>query len=182
MQTNDLQVLGVMSAKNPRSSAKIANKLGLTPFQITARLASMEKRGLVRRVEKMWLRIVSLDEANTMAEKSKTTIESSRGTIIVSTQDATARRDAKAPVLKHAKGWRFKSFWSSGDNRIQIFTNPKGEHFVYAEPSEQADLLIDYRDRDLGLIRMKRFTETSVIYKRLAKERGRELAALGYLP
>lgn len=181
MQTNDLQVLMVMSAKNPRSSARIAEKMGLTPFQITARLASMEKRGLVKRVEKSWVRLVSVDQATAMAEKNKSSVEASRGTIIVNIEDATARRDVGVPILKHAKGWTFKSFWSGGDQRVQVFTTPKGNHFVYADPSESADLLIDYRDRNIGLIRMKKFATGSNVYRRLTKERGRELSELGYI-
>lgn len=181
MQTSDLAVLKVMSAKNPRSSARIAEKMGLTPFQITARLASMEKRGLVKRDDKKWLRLVSVDEAAAMAEKSKRTSEASRGTIIVDAADATARRDAGVRTIRHAKGWTFRHFWSTGDQRILVFTSPKNNHYVYAEPSETADLLIDYRDRNIGLIRMKKFAPGSNAYRRLYRERGRELAALGYI-
>lgn len=181
MQTNDLQVLGAMSAKNPRTSAHIAEKLGITPFQITARLASMEKRGLAQRVDKKWLRIVSVDEAKAMAEKSKRSAESSRGTIIVDMQDAVARRDSNVPILPNARGWKLRTFWSTGDQRIQVFTTVEGEHFVYAEPSEPADTLVDYRAQNIGLIRLRKFDTNSALYRRLYRERGRELAEFGYI-
>lgn len=182
METNDIQVLQVLSHKKGQTSARVAERLGLTPFQITARLKSMENRGLAKRTDgKDWIRLLTVEDAKKMQEQNKRTATESRRTIAVDTDEATLRRDAKAPIIKHAKGWSYRYFWSSGNNRVLVFTTPNGKgHYTYAEPSEAADLLIDYRDKSIGMIRMKKFNKSSIVYRRLDRERGRDLESQGY--
>ena len=178
MQTNDLQVLQVLSSKKAQTSARVAEKLGLTPFQITARLASMEKRGLTKRSDDKsgWLRLLSVEEAkNLQVDKTKT-----GRSLVVDTDAATLRRDSKTDSVNNTRGWTFRYFWMSGDHRVIVFTTPNNQHYTYAEPSEPADLLVDFRERKIGMIRLRSFNKQSSVYRRLYRERGRELESMGY--
>lgn len=177
MQTSDLQVLQVMSAKKGMTSARIAEKLSLTPFQITARLASMEKRGLTKRADGLWVKLMTVEQAKGLQiDKTKT----DRRSLIVNADDATLRRDTKAATVTHTRGWKHRYFWMSGDRRVIVFTTLDGKHYTYAEPSEPADLLVDFRERKIGVVRLHKFDSSSAIYRRLYKEQGRALTDLGF--
>jgi hypothetical protein len=158
--TNDVQVLGIMQEKKARSSAKIANALGLTPFQITARLKSMEKRGLVARTESgKWYRLLTPEQAKAVQPAPKAGGTSSpRLTLVV--------KDDKVPRIRSCAGWA-RQFKFVGDTRMLIVADPAdGQRYVQASPHEEAHLV--FESDGLPPYRLRRL-ETSTFYRRMEK-------------
>lgn len=131
-------------------TAAIAAKCGFTSFQITARLASMERRGLIRRVQfGRWSRLVDV--------KGSESVTFERGKVVMTTDpmNTIRGRDKGVTMVKSCRG--SKMFWGKNkDSGILFFRMADGLDYRRAQESEDADMIADYRDSGLGIVRLVR--------------------------
>lgn len=166
--TTDWKVANtLLKTSKPRFSSEIAAKMGLTVFQITARLKGMELRRLmVRNDQGAW----SLTEdgrtlgAGPEPPPVEHTPRRREGFGAVSLpQDDGVRR------VHSTKGSRVRYLWDHG-NRVDIFTDRKGRQWVRCHPMETAALIREFKN-GLPSVRLRPLSGSSVERKVMKAER-----------
>jgi hypothetical protein len=152
------------------SSIRIAAKLGLIVQQITARLAAMEKRGIVRRTK-------SGDWSLTREGWRLTGLPRPAETVRVATAGGGYRPDDSAvPRVQEHRDWRIKHLrinrFSKREERHILYIASNDQYYTKALDHEPADLIFTYKDPQWQT-RIRR-SEHSVIGKKC----GREIAAI----
>lgn len=154
--TNDVQVLKKLSFKVSLTSAEVASLLGLTPFQVTARLKSMEKRALVKR-DKVgkWLKLRKWHEVQ--AEQEQEAVQKkARRAVWVAGLPPQAVVDDGVPHIEDTHGWRARYTPYADDRWVLVFMDPKtGTEYIRAHFAEKADLIRTFRD--LPPVRLVKF-------------------------
>jgi len=166
--TTDWKVANtLLKTSKPKFSNQIAAKMGLTVFQITARLKGMELRRLmIRNDQGAW----SLTEAGQLLGTGPEPALPERrprrtgGTGAVSLpQDEGVRR------VRSTAGSRVRFIWDHG-NRIDIFTDRKGRQWVKCHPMESATLIREFKS-GLTPVRLRPLSGSSVERKVMKAER-----------
>jgi len=175
--TDDVAVLKKMKFKKPITSAKLAAALGLTVFQITARLASMEKRRLVKRTKDRsnWLKLRKWHEVQReQAEESKKkAIRVAAWKAGIPPQAAT---DEGVPRIEDTHGWTGRYMPYADDRYVFVFTDPHTTNqYIRAHFSEKADIIRDFRD--LPSVRLVKFDKKNRLF-RAVEEYHRMLEAM----
>jgi hypothetical protein len=189
--TSDWQVAHAMIGEPPEQglhwlSGEIAETIGITVFQITARLKAMEKREIVRRGDtpgtaQFWLLTengyyLGLGKEPPKKEKAPLGERVYRtptggwyspggGTHGLPDDSAVPRR---APEDGH--GWRLRYVWEPvkpngepSDGMVEVFIDREGNQWVRAEPNEEAHLVCENSRLTQGLrpCRLRRMDGTS---------------------
>lgn len=144
----DTQLLDTLR-KRARSSASIAQVLGLpAPFAITARLASLKKRGAIELANtnkgNVWR---LLPDADKMASAPRDT--PSLGGLSFS--------DSRLPVVYTAAGWGCRSVWDGQRQALIHIDAASGLEYIAAEANQSADLIYRH-DETLGSFRLRLLT------------------------
>lgn len=150
--TNDYDVLQKMGDRT-RTSAKIAERLGITVFQITARLKGMEKRGLAEhlpdgkwRASEKGLKMAAgprpVEKSRSLGERVYRT--PTGGLYTPGGSAAEPVDDSGAIHADHCRGWKIKYKWvgPGGMIRKDIFIDTEGNHWVHARPNQPAELVL----------------------------------------
>lgn len=145
--TNDVQVLKKLSFKASLTSAEVAGLLGLTPFQVTARLKSMEKRALVKRDQAgKWLKLRKWHEVQAEQEQAHQQ-KALRKAAWVAGLPPQAVTDEGVPHIDNTRGWRARYTPYADDRWVLVFMDPStGTEYIRAHFAEKADLIRDFKD------------------------------------
>jgi hypothetical protein len=168
--TTDKQVIAaLLKQKKSLDATGVAKLFGLTPFQITARLKSLEKRTLLQRDKAgKWL-VVRGDRTDAFlkAPEEVRHVGTSRAKAFVGPDDS------QVPRIKGAgksRGWFY--IWrgthtlnANGDpvdcdKGGDIFVGPDNRHWIMAKPDEPAHLIIEYEQRGIDPVRLVEFETT----------------------
>lgn len=145
-QITDTQLLDTLRKKN-RTSAQIATALGLpAPFAITARLASLQKRGAIRLLQdtRKWQ---ILEDADTMASRSS---------------DAPLSAfDERLPRLFSGAGWGRRYVWDGQRMAIVHIDGGEGIEYIGANAGQSADLIY-WSDPSLPPFRLRRLDDDRI--------------------
>lgn len=153
----DIRLLKVMKEAISIPSGAIAEKVGLEVFQITARLKSMEKRGLVQRNERgHWHRT----PAGTEYHGAPPAQPAANVRITTRTRGAPAAYDRGVPIVRSCRDWRIDYLPTRDHHQVTVFTDTEGIEWIEAEISEQAHLIFKSRITGLGNTRLRRFIES----------------------
>jgi hypothetical protein len=118
--------------------------LGVTVFQITARLAAMEKRGIIKRTQSGKWRLSREGWRLTGLPRPAETIR-------VPTEGGSYRPDdSDVPRVRTHDGWRIRHVRTDAFNRKKerrhiLYIDPEGDFFTQALSQEPADLIITYK-------------------------------------
>lgn len=146
--TDDVSVLKKMDRKIPRSSKKIAALMGLeSVFQITARLKSMEQRGLIKRSSSgKWLKVKSWKAVQQEQEQALREKEERKRALLAGEGGPRRVSDRGVPKV-NTRGWEMMEIPTRRvpvhtTDYLKVFTSPKtGKSYVYAEPTEKAKFI-----------------------------------------
>jgi hypothetical protein len=123
------------------TSNRIAEKLGLEVFQITARLAAMEKRGVTRRTEDGRWRLTKDGWALVHGPRPAEIVR------VKTANGAVAIDDSHVPEVRSSPEWKVDYVWYGPHRmRLDVFTDPSGQKYVVATDSEPADLILRLRE------------------------------------
>lgn len=147
--TDDVSVLQKWpkdKKKNPAkcTSAKVAESIGVTVFQITARLKGMEGRGLLVRENGLWMMTQQGEEVRDNPPQSlarKTSASRPAPMAVVVFDDSKAPRIT--PEERRKQGWTNEKVWVDGKART-INVSPKGVKYAECKPHEAADLIFEW--------------------------------------
>jgi len=161
--TNDVQVLKKLSFKQGLRSAEVADLLGLTPFQVTARLKSMEKRELVKRDKKgNWLKVVSWKDAQAQQEQAAQA-KAVRVAAWKAGLPPQGASDEGVPHLSSTVGWTGRYTPYAEDRWLIVFKSPDGVEYIRAHVSERADVIRDIEG--LPSVRLVRYAKGHRMYR-----------------
>lgn len=166
MMIPDSTVLAALDPKKPRLVAKISRLTGIHPFKLTARLASLAKRGLAiyNRDDKTWLR-------------------GYEGDIPPEVKDVGDARDRQLPHLKarNMKHWSYRVHCTP-NKQVTCAISPKtGKEYIPCESSrEKADLIIDCEIHGIRPGRWKLLKPRKKTKAERAHEKKREWAKREY--
>lgn len=172
--TNDLKVLLAIQDANSSaemecmwSAKEVAEMLDLTPFQITARLAAMEKRGLMAREEGDWY-ITEAGHAyvENPPPPKKSIIPGQKvyrtptggmytpGASVVYQEEL----DKGVERVPSCPGWKMKYQYAKkgfhqkmAEIEATIFIDTEGEQWIECRPDQKADLIVGPGPRTQGL-------------------------------
>lgn len=166
--TSDRGVLSVLvKSKKSLKSAEIAKAMGITVFQITARLKGMEKRLLVAREKASgnWLATSAgkerLDDMESGRYQPPKVATPNFRRHMIAERDrameaviAEEEKSGQVPVFYSMRGWKLRYEWH-GSERVDIFTAPDGMEFVIAQPGDRADIIRKYKQGGLSPTRLR---------------------------
>ena len=148
--TNDWKVARVLvKLKKPHSSADVAGALGLTPFQITARLKGMELRGFAKRINGLWthteggVELAAGPEPVVSASSPRSAPTRKLGVV-------GERPSDKDAIEVDTRGWKIEyirlgDIWNPKSTQrlvgIPVFVDLKGKKWVQAPEFEKAVLI-----------------------------------------
>jgi len=154
--TTDWSVANALSAvkkSKPMSANEVAELMGLTPFQITARLKGMEGRKLVCRQDGLWVLTdtgIALGKGTEPAAPPKVVRIRMPGQAAVPLPD-----DKRVPHVASDASWSLYYIWHGTDpekiKRIDVFMDSEGVEYVKAHPMETADLIMTFHHKTEGL-------------------------------
>ena len=171
--TTDASVIEALGRK-AMTSAGLAAKMKLHVFQVTARLKSMERRGLAARNQKgEWLKGGEADEfmkqplevRNPPAEKRKASPPPNGG----------KPDDSRVPVIHDMREWKLEYEWchhlKSGEERIDVYFDANGTKWTRAHWEEKAELVFQTaKYRGISPLRLVHY-EGSVNERRIGRDR-----------
>jgi hypothetical protein len=159
---SDVSVLKAMSKVNALTSRKIAAIMNVSVFQITARLASMEKRKMVARRNGAWVRLKRWQDIEKM-EMDKIAYENALKKLKA---EAKARGtpepkviDDDVPQMLVTTGWTMREYPYNSRDYVTVFHDPEtGTDYVHAESTQRADLIRVMMD-GIPNVRLVEFTK-----------------------
>jgi hypothetical protein len=143
MTDKESKLCSLLRKQGPMVSSKLADLAGLLVFQITATLASLEKRGIISRNDKKW-QFVGMTESETPVPSSKA---------------------VKLPVGA-TKGWKIR-YRTIGGYGISVFVDPDTNKQYVNCPIAQAELVVTPKISEFGQIFLRELNTTFTLGRRI---------------